>query len=320
MALIYGDHYNPQRWLFNGHFETIYPTLFRKVSIPITPKKVTIKTPDNDYFELNHYNNNSNKTLIITHGLEGNNEWPYVIGMAKMFFLNGWNVIAWNIRGCNGKVNNSLKSYHSGFTEDLKEIIKYVNNSNVKTISLIGFSLVGNLKLKYPGEANKINERIKCAVTFSVPLDIHTGCLEITKSRNFIYSKRFLKSLKQKVREKAKRFPEIQIHQLSNVKDLITFDDYFTAPLHGFKDALEYYHSCSSILVLDKIQIPTLIVNALNDPFLPQECYPFIALKSHDFVHLETPARGGHVGFCSFNRSEYYWSEKRAYEFIESMT
>lgn len=150
--------------------------------------------------------------------------------MAKMFFLNGWNVIAWNFRGCNGKANNSLKSYHSGFTEDLKEVIKYVNHSNVKTISLIGFSLGGNLILKYLGEAHKINARIKCVVTFSVPLDLHIGCLEITKSRNCIYSKRFLKSLEQKVRKKAKRFPEIQIYHLSSVKDLITFDNCFKAP------------------------------------------------------------------------------------------
>lgn len=319
MTLISGNNYKPPRWLFNGHFETIYPPLFRKISIPVTANKITINTPDNDYFELNYYDKNSIKTLIISHGLEGNNERPYVIGMAKLFFLNGWNVIAWNYRGCNGKVNNSIKSYHSGFTEDLEEVIKYANKPDVKTISLVGFSLGGNLTLKYLGDANKVNNKIKCAVTFSVPLDLHNGCLEITKSRNFIYSRRFLKTLKKKVREKAYKFPEIQIQQLSRIQDLKTFDDYFTAPLHGFKDALEYYHSCSSINVLDKIQIPTLIVNALNDPFLSQECYPFKALKFHEFVHLETPARGGHVGFCSFNGSEFYWSEIRAYEFIESM-
>lgn len=319
MPLISGNNYKPSRWLFNGHIETIYPTMFRKVSIPFKPKKITIQTPDTDYFELNHYDIKSNRTLIISHGLEGNNERPYVMGMTKLFFLNGWNVITWNYRGCNGKVNNSIKSYHSGFTEDLEEVVQYANKSNVKTISFVGFSLGGNLTLKYLGDANKLNDRIKSAVTFSVPLDLHKGCLEITKSRNFIYSQRFLRSLKQKVREKAKIFPEIQIKHLSNVQDLLTFDDYFTAPMHGFKDALDYYHSCSSIYVLDNIQIPTLIVNALNDPFLPKECYPFKALKTHEFVHLETPSRGGHVGFCSFNGSDYYWSEKRAFEFIESM-
>lgn len=319
MALISESNYKPPFWLFNGHLETIYPPLFRKIAIPEPPKKIIIDTPDHDYFELNYYDNNSNKTLIISHGLEGNNERPYVIGMAKLFLLNGWNVIAWNYRGCNGKVNNSIKSYHSGFTDDLEEIIKYASTSKVTTISLVGFSLGGNLTLKFLGGKSKLNNRIKCAVVFSVPLDLHHGCLEVSKPGNIIYSERFLRSLKKKVREKAKKFPEIQIQHLSSVKNLMTFDDKFTAPMHGFKSALDYYQSCSALYVLDNIKIPALIVNALNDPFLPSACYPYKILKSHEFVNLETPARGGHVGFCSLNGSEFYWSEERAYEFISSM-
>lgn len=319
MALISESNYKPPFWLFNGHLETIYPPLFRKISIPGTPKKIVIDTPDHDYFELNYYDHNSNRTLIISHGLEGNNERPYVIGMAKLFLLNGWNVIAWNYRGCNGKVNNSIKSYHSGFTEDLQEVIKYASRSKVTTISLVGFSLGGNLTLKYLGGESNINDRIKCAVVFSIPLDLHHGCLEVSKPGNIIYSERFLRSLKQKVREKAKKFPELQIQHLSSVHNLMTFDDKFTAPMHGFKSALDYYQSCSALYALENIQIPTLIVNALNDPFLPTACYPYEILKSHEFVNLETPARGGHVGFCSINGSEFYWSEERTYDFIASI-
>lgn len=319
MALISESNYKPPFWLFNGHLDTIYPPLFRKISIPVAPKKITIDTSDQDYFELNYYNSNSSKTLIVSHGLEGNNERPYMIGMAKLFVQKGWNVIAWNYRGCNGKVNNSVKSYHSGFTEDLEEVIKYASTSQVKTIALVGFSLGGNLTLKYLGGGGLVNNLIKCAVAFSVPLDLHHGCLEVSKPGNFIYSERFLRSLKQKVRAKAVKFPEVQIQHLSRIRNLMSFDDYFTAPMHGFKNALDYYQSCSSLYVLDKIQIPTLIINALNDPFLPRECYPYKILKSHEFVNLETPARGGHVGFCSNNGSEFYWSEERAYEFVESM-
>lgn len=319
MALISESNYKPPFWLFNGHLETIYPPLFRKISIPDIPKNIIIDTQDHDYFELNYYDNKSTRTLIISHGLEGNNERPYVIGMAKLFLLKDWNVIAWNYRGCNGKVNNSIKSYHSGFTEDLEQVIKYASTSEVTAISLVGFSLGGNLTLKYLGGGNQVSNRIKCAVAFSVPLDLHRGCLEVSKPGNFIYSKRFLRSLKQKAREKAKKFPEVQIQHLSRVQDLMSFDEHFTAPMHGFKSALDYYQSCSALYVLDKIKTPTLIINALNDPFLPPACYPYKMLESHEFVHLETPARGGHVGFCSENGSEYYWSEERAYEFISSM-
>ncbi len=319
MALISESTYKPPIWLFNGHLETIYPPLFRKISIPALPKTIVINTPDHDYFELNYYEGDSDKTLILSHGLEGNTTRPYIIGMAKRFLLKGWNVIAWNYRGCNGKVNNSIKSYHSGFTEDLEEVIKYACTRRATTIALVGFSLGGNLTLRYLAGGNKINNRIKCAVAFSVPLDLHQGCLEVSKPKNIIYSKRFLRTLKRKVREKARKFPELHIKNLSKVKDLMTFDEQFTAPIHGFDGALDYYRSCSALYILENIKIPTLIVNALNDPFLPSACYPYEILDPHEFITLETPSRGGHVGFCSLNESGFYWSEERAYEYITSV-
>ena len=319
MTLIKETSYKPPFWLINGHFETMYPALLRKISIPLVPNKTRINTPDDDFFDLNYYDAKSTNTVIVSHGLEGNSSRSYMLGMAKVFYSQGWNVIAWDYRGCNGEVNNSIKSYHSGFTEDLVEVIKFADIPGVKTISLVGFSLGGNLTLKYLGDAKSVNQKIKSAVTFSVPLDLHLGCLQISKPLNFLYSKRFLITLKQKIKEKAAIFPELQIKHLDEINDLMTFDNYYTAPIHGFRDALDYYHSSSAIFILDKIQIPTLIINALNDPFLPKECYPRHLLKDHKFVHLETPQRGGHVGFCSSNGSEFYWSEQRAYEFVESM-
>ena len=318
MALISNSTYKPPLWLINGHFDTIYPAFFRKVSFNPTVNNITIHTPDNDYFELNYYDNNSDKTVIISHGLEGNNMRPYIIGMAKKFFKNDWNVIAWNYRGCNGKINNSIKSYHSGFIEDLQEVIMFADTQQIKNISLIGFSLGGNITLRYLGNHKSVHDKINSAVTLSVPLDLHLGCLEISKPSNKIYEKRFLRSLKQKVKEKAKRFPEIDTKYLSRIHKLKAFDDYYTAPLHGFKDAIDYYRSCSALYVLDNVRIPTLIINALNDPFLPSSCYPYELLKKHSYVHLETPERGGHVGFCCQNGDQYYWSENRTMEFINS--
>lgn len=318
MALVTHDNYNPPSWLLNGHFDTIYPAFFRKISYSIPVEHTIIQTPDNDSFDLDFYDNKSNKTIIISHGLEGNSSRPYVIGMANLFFSNGWNVIAWNYRGCNGKINNSIKSYHSGFTEDLEVVIAFADTQNVQVISLLGFSLGGNLTLKYLGDASKVHEKIRNAVAFSVPLDLHKGCLEISKPSNMVYSKRFLQSLKKKVKEKALHFPEIKTKYLPEIRDLMAFDDHYTAPFHGFNDALDYYNSCSAIHAIEQINIPSLIVNAKNDPFLPIECYPYNLVKNHPFVHLQTPARGGHVGFCSNNTNGIYWSEKRALEFIES--
>jgi predicted alpha/beta-fold hydrolase len=318
MPLITKDSYKVPRWLLNGHFDTIYPAIFRKVVVTTAPRELTIGTPDQDSFDLNYYDNSSNRTVIISHGLEGNNQRPYVLGMVNAFFSDGWNVIAWSYRGCNGKVNNSIKSYHSGFTEDLYEAIHFAAEpESVKKIALVGFSLGGNMTLKYMG-AGDVSDKIKVAIAISVPLDLHQSCLEISKSANIFYARRFLKTLKQKVKEKAAIFPEIETKHLPKVKDLKSFDDYYTAPMHGFRDALDYYQSCSSISVLDQIDIPALVLNATNDPFLPDSCYPYNLLKDHKYVFLHTPERGGHVGFYS-NNNGLYWSEKRALEFVNEM-
>ena len=270
MALVDNSSYNPPFWLANKHLETIYPALFRKISIDIVPENVVISTPDDDFFELHYYDNKADKTVIISHGLEGSRDRPYMLGMARIFYKNGFNVIAWSYRGCNGKINNSIKSYHSGFTEDLVEVINYAGSAGAESIALVGFSLGGNLTLKYLGTPDIVVKTVKSAIVFSVPLDLHSGCRQISRPSNIIYSKRFLRTLKRKVKLKARHFPEIQTNHLSHIQDLMSFDDHYTAPMHGFKDALDYYTSCSALFVLDQIKVPALIVNALNDPFLPE--------------------------------------------------
>ena len=318
MALVNNDEYAPPLWLFNKHLETIYPALCRKVKLHRTPESVIIQTNDGDSLDMDFYRTDADRTVIISHGLEGNSRRPYVLGMVSAFLESGWNVIAWNYRGCSGKINNSVKSYHSGFTQDLCEVIKFAEMPGIAAIALVGFSLGGNLTLKYLAE-NNISELVKSAVGISVPLDLHGSSVQISKFSNILYSKRFLRTLLKKVRQKARIFPEVPLANIKKVTDLKTFDDYFTAPMHGFADAMDYYRSSSAISILDKIQTPTLIINALNDPFLPESCFPFRQLKNHDFVHLLTPSRGGHVGFCAINGDGFYWSEKKAVEFVNAV-
>lgn len=121
------------------------------------------------------------------------------------------------------------------------------------------------------------------------------------------------------MREKSRMFTDINTDSLSQIKDLKTFDDFYTAPLHGFKDALDYYSSCSSINVLERIKSPALIINALNDPFLPESCYPKDKIINNSQIYFEFPKRGGHVGFYSNNREGIYWSEQKTLEFVHSV-
>lgn len=309
--------YQAPALLAGSHLETIYPALFRKVN-GIAYERERITTPDHDFLDLDWLKQGAAKLVIISHGLEGNSDRAYVRGMARIFYQHGYDALAWNYRGCSGEINRKIRFYHSGATDDLDFIVRHAASFGYTEINLVGFSLGGNLTLKYLGEKSEtLHSKIQKAVAFSVPLNLKTSCDKISMRSNWIYSQRFLKSLKKKVAEKARVFSEIDPAPLARIATLLEFDDVYTAPLHGFKNALDYYEQSSSLRFLHRIKRPTLIVNAKNDPFLSPECYPV----ESQFPHLtfEYPTRGGHVGFALFNENGLYWSELRALHFIQQL-
>lgn len=307
--------YTSPRILFNAHIETIYPSLLR--SVPLQPYlRERIETDDQDFLDLDWLNQQSKKLVIISHGLEGNTQRAYIKGMAKAFFANGFDTLAWNYRGCGQEMNKQLRFYHSGATDDLDRVVQHaISKKQYEVIYLIGFSLGGNLTLKYLGERT-VNSIIKKSIVFSVPLNLYSSCIQISKPSNWIYSNRFLTSLKNKVIQKSRVMQGINVSGIEKIKSLIQFDDHFTAPLHGYRNAIDYYEQCSSLYFLKNISTPTHIVNAQNDPFLSEDCYPVDLLKDHPFVTFEIPRRGGHVGFTQFNKNGLYWSDERALHFI----
>jgi len=306
--------YSPPFFLFNAHLETIYPALLRRVSItPYTRER--IETPDKDFLDLDWLKQQSEELVIISHGLEGNTGRPYVKGMAKAFFEKGYDVLAWNFRGCSDEMNRQLRFYHSGATDDLETVIDHVQRKKQYTaIYCIGFSLGGNLTLKFLGEKER-PAVIKKAILFSVPLHLHSSCEKISLPSNRIYATRFLKSLKNKIMLKSSMMPGLNTKDLARIKTIMDFDNEYTAPLHGYKDAADYYTKCSAINFLSGIKIPTMVINTKNDPFLSKECFPAEYLNSVP-VTLEIPLRGGHVGFAQINKNGLYWSEQRALDWI----
>lgn len=303
--------YSPPAVLINRHVETILPSLIRRVAFqPAERERVT--TPDNDFLDLDWYRSGSRKCVIISHGLEGNSERAYVRGMARAFFSNGFDALAWNFRGCSGEVNRQLRFYHSGATDDLGTVIRHAAERYDQLI-LVGFSLGGNLTLKYLGEGD-VHPKVFKGIAFSVPVNLHTSCVEISKPANRIYAWRFLRKLKQKVRMKAALRSDIDVRGIQSISSLIDFDDRYTGPIHGFTGAVDYYTKCSSLYFLGKIRVPTLLVNALNDPFLARDCYPDPDPASS--LQVEYPEHGGHVGFTLFNSKGLYWSELRALAFV----
>ncbi|MCP5208853.1 MAG: alpha/beta fold hydrolase [Hahellaceae bacterium] len=307
--------------LRNAHLQTIYPSLFRKLDDSFLTREV-IDTNDGDFISLDRASaiNPGNRVIILSHGLEGHSRRPYILGMAEALRREGWDIIAWNFRSCGGVMNKKLRFYHSGATEDLEAVINYAKAQGYEKIGLVGFSMGGNLSLVYLGEQKESARSSICgAIVFSVPCDLAASAEALARPGNSIYMKRFLRDLRKKISEKKQLFPEMlddsNLHKIKNFRE---FDDRFTAPIHGFIDAEDYWQRCSSKHFIKKIRVPTVIVNASNDPFLAPACYPHKEVDENPLVKLETPASGGHVGFVSFNRKNFYWSEQRAAMFFKS--
>lgn len=318
MPVIPQSSYSAPFLFNNGHLQTLYPTIARKVE-GVTYRRERIFTPDDDFLDLDWSRTGSGKLAILSHGLEGNTHRPYMVGMARILNRHGWDVLAWNYRACSGEINRRLRMYHNGCIDDLDCVVRHALNDNrYERAALIGFSLGGNLTLMYLGSlAEKLDARIRSSVAFSVPCDLKAGALELAKARNYIYMKQFLVSLHEKIRMKREQMPgAINDDGYSRIRDFKGFDDRYTAPINGFKDAEDYWFRCSSGRFLSSITIPTLIVNALDDPFLAPSCYPMAQAEQNQHVHLEMPCSGGHVGFVQFNGDGSYWSEQRAVEFL----
>lgn len=315
MPLISESNYLRPKWLFSGHLETIYPALFRKVEMQ-KPERERITTPDGDFLDLHWYRHGKPALVILSHGLEGNSSRPYMLGMAREFVSAGMDVLCWNFRGCGDEMNSKVIFYHSGATYDLDTVLNHAQKS-YQDVYLLGFSLGGNLTLKFLGEKKKTYPKIKKGVAISVPLDLAGSCDKISSGENLLYSKRFLNTLKEKVIRKSLAFPgELPVGLLRKIKTLRDFDEYFTGPLHGFEDAADYYKVNSSLQFLDQIEVPTLVLNAQNDPFLSKTCYPVKLARNLDTVHFEFPKYGGHVGFSRPSSEKSFYSERRAVEFI----
>ncbi|MHA8106555.1 YheT family hydrolase [Aquirufa sp. 5-AUSEE-100C1] len=305
--------YKAPFWLPDGHSQSIYPSLFRKVPLTHSHSE-RLELPDGDFLDVDWHLRNGElhekPLLIVSHGLEGNSRRHYITGLIRSF--PDFHALAWNYRSCSGDPNQNLRFYHSGATDDLDFVIQEALSRGVKDIYLAGFSLGGNLSLKWLGEnGKKASQFVRKAVAFSVPLHLSSSSQQLTRWENRLYTHRFLQTLLEKVTEKSARYPQdITPSMLASIRSLYEFDNVITGPLHGFKDAEDYYERNSSLYFLSGIRVPTLIVNAKNDPFLSQECLP--DQIDSDFVQIELPDSGGHCGFYPSNYRGQTWAEQRA--------
>jgi predicted alpha/beta-fold hydrolase len=318
MPIFENSTYPAPIWLPGGHLQTVYPALFRRV-IPVTSRRQRLELEDGDFLDLEWHSSGNPRLAILSHGLEADSRSEYIQGMASALVRRGWDVLAWNFRGCGGETNRLLRMYHSGSTADLEAVIRHAIDQHPATaIDLIGFSLGGNLTLKYLGERpSGLPNRLHRAVAFSVPCDLACSSKQLARPSNRIYMERFLRKMRAKIQEKNRLFPnQLDLSGLDRMRTFAEFDGRFTAPIHGFLDADDYWKQNSCRQFLPSIPIPTLLVNALNDPFLGPACHPFPEAADSRTFFFEAPAQGGHVGFPISPGLSTSWAETRALEFL----
>ena len=347
MPLIAPSSYEPPARLWNGHLQTIIPSLFRKVSVPYVRER--IETPDDDFLDLDwakaakneEWIMNNEKTadqhsslsishyplVILSHGLEGSSTSSYLVGMVQHLTKNGFDCLAWHARSCSGEMNRQQRFYHIGETGDLDFVVQYALAKGYQTIYLMGFSAGGNVTLKYIGEngpshgGKSLNPAIKKAVVFSVPVDVMGSARRLEQWDSLVYNYRFNRTLKRKVRQKAALMPgAFPTEATMKARSIREFDNLFTAPMNGFRDVTDYYTRSSSLQFIPNIAIPTLLVSAKNDPFLSPECFPADLARELPNVWMEFPEQGGHCGFPSKSGGIQgtYWSEERAVAFLST--
>ena len=297
-------------WLPGGHLQTIWPVLAR----PPRPalERERWDTPDGDFIDVDWAGpRDATRLLVLFHGLEGGSDSHYARALAAAAPAAGWRIAIPHFRGCSGEPNRTARAYHSGDSEEVDWIVRKLSHP---ALYPVGVSLGGNALLKWLGERGEEAGRIvRRAAAISAPLDLGAAGRALDRGLNrLLYTRHFLTTLKPKSMAKLEVFPGLYDGaRVLSARTFKEFDDLVTAPLHGFRDADHYWSAASSGAFLERIRVPTLVVNARNDPFLPEEELVAAARKAAPAVLLEFPRTGGHAGF------RHGWLAQRLFRFLE---
>jgi uncharacterized protein len=264
-------------------------------------------------------------TLLVSHGLEGSIHSNYMLGTAEKAVAAGFNVIRLNHRNCGGTEHLSSTLYHAGLTEDLRQIVRELyERDRLSEIYIVGFSLGGNMVLKLMGEyGNEVPAAVKGAVAVSPSIHLASCADAIEMRSNLLYHMSFVLSLRSSLKRKARLFPDrYDVSGLGRIWTIREFDNVYTAPHSGFRDVTEYYDRASALPFISRIQVPTLIIHAKDDPFIPFAPFEGREVSSNPHVHLLAPERGGHVGFISATGEGdgRFWAESRIVEYAKLLS
>ncbi len=292
-------------WLPGGHLQTIWPALWPRPSeLPVQYRRTRWTTPDGDFIDVDHLDDPTHSAkdqplLVLFHGLEGNSSSQYALAFADYARHAGWTFTVPHFRGCSGEINLAPRAYHSGDHEEIDWILRRLRAAHSGPLVAIGVSLGGNALVRWAQEAGNSALKVVSAIAaISSPLDLAAGGWALGRGFNrWVYTRMFLQSMKPKALLKLQQHPGLfDPLALTQAQDLYAFDNVFTAPLHGFKSTDDYWARASAKPHLQRLCVPTLLLHARNDPFVPAWSLP-TAQETSRHVTLWQPLQGGHVGF-----------------------
>jgi predicted alpha/beta-fold hydrolase len=295
--------YRAPGWLPGGHLQTIWPA--RVIRLPaVAYRRERWPTPDGDFIDVDvaqpEPGDAAAPLLALFHGLEGGSSSHYARSTMRHFADRGWRAMVVHFRGCSGEPNLLLRAYHSGDSDEGDWVLRAIRARwPAAPLHAVGISLGGNMLAKWLGERGEEARFVRAAASVGSPLDLVAGGHAIGRGFNLVYTRMFLLTLKAKAREKSERFGyAIDVDVLRRARNLYEFDNLFTAPVHGFRDTMDYWIRASAKPLLGNVRVPHLVLNARNDPFVPAASLPRAHEVARDVV-LEQPAEGGHIGFAT---------------------
>jgi uncharacterized protein len=307
----------------NTHLMTIAAALWRRrfPQLPVGATRLFETEPGTQVSAVCHWQQNpkSHPTIVLLHGLEGSSESGYILGTGEKAFVAGFNVVRANQRNCGGTENLTPTLYHSGLSRDIRGIVmELIDHDGLPEVFAAGFSMGGNLVLKMAGEfADQAPPEVRGFVAVAPAFDLGPCADALAAPRNFIYNRRFVRGLKNRMRRKAALFPDhYPIDGMQEVRTVRDFDDAITARFCGFRDAADYYEKSSALQFAGAIRRPTLILTAQDDPFVPFASFKKPEVRENPFITLVAPQHGGHCAFISSEGgNERFWAEGRIVEF-----
>jgi len=309
----------------NPHVLTIFANFARRrldtVRFPVQEKLYSTEPGVQVLVHMHRPSGRARGEIVMVHGLEGSSEAGYIRSMSQLALEAGYAVHRTNLRSCGGTESLCNTMYHAGLTSDTLAILRQIKADFANPIFLIGYSLGGNVSLKLAGELGAdASDLLSAVAAVSTPIDLGECVREMSKPQNWIYEWRFLARLKERIRERAKSMPGVYaLDTLKNVRSVYEFDDKITAPFFGFGTAANYYETQSSIHFLDRIRVPTLMVQAKDDPLIPFEVFNHPAIRENDCIRLLAVEHGGHLGFLA-SRFPRFWLDRVLLQWIQEQT